>query len=391
MKRGTTWAALAAALALAGCGDPPARAVTKCDVAAPIAKPAQTDILFVVDDSGSMQPEQTNLATNFDAFITRLAASPVKNEFQIGVTTTSVDFPRYDTGSAGSFKVFTTYDGTPTGKPYPAGALVAAAGRPTILVATSPTLVDDFKANVNVGTSGSGKEQGFRAAQLALTDRIADGANAGFLRPGARLAIIVVTDEDDCSDPASPPAVIYPSSGDACHSDAEQAKLPAVADYVSKFKGAPLGGSVRDVVVAVIAAVDPVTKQPVAPVCSPGGYPAKRYSTFVSAFGSEGLIDDVCRADFRSTLAAIAGLVDPGQKMDLDQEPADPALLTVSVTRAQGATTSCTLALEGAANVAAADVVYHPPQSGLPPWLSFQGNCLLQQGDTVQLQILCAG
>jgi len=38
----------------------------------------RTDILFVVDDSGSMEDEQQNLAANFDAFIERLAASPAR-------------------------------------------------------------------------------------------------------------------------------------------------------------------------------------------------------------------------------------------------------------------------------------------------------------------------
>jgi hypothetical protein len=56
------------------------------------------DILFVVDDSGSMQTEQTNLAAQFDVFLTALQtanATRVKNgtspiDFHIGITTTSV-------------------------------------------------------------------------------------------------------------------------------------------------------------------------------------------------------------------------------------------------------------------------------------------------------------
>ena len=43
-------------------------------------------------------------------------------------------------------------------------------------------------------------EQPLLAAKLALTDRIADGKNAGFVRDDALLAVVILTDEDDQSD-----------------------------------------------------------------------------------------------------------------------------------------------------------------------------------------------
>lgn len=391
MKRGLAIAALAA---LCGCGafdSVPANAVTHCQAETLVPGAVKTDILFVVDDSLSMAAEQQNLATSFDAFIRALAASAVKDDFQIGVTTTSVDFPHYQSGSSGPFTVDTKYaTGPAAGTPYAAGALVGAAGH-KILPATSPSLVDDFKANVNVGTNGSSKEQGFRAARLAVTDRIADGSNAGLLRPGARLAVIIVSDEDDCSDTDNPPAVIYPSTGDACHSDAEQAKLPSVASFVSALKS-QLAGESRDVVVAAIAGVDPSTKQPAQPTCNPQGFPARRYSAFVAGFPGKGLIDDVCQADFTGTLQQVAGLI-ASQTLPLSEAPADPSLLTVSVTRASGgAANDCTVA-PSTGNTAAADVIYSAPdaQSGRGPELTFQRSCALNPGDQVHVQVLCAG
>lgn len=385
--------AVAVSVVLAGCGafdSVPSGAVTECQLERPVPGAVKTDILFVVDDSGSMAAEQANLATSFDAFIQALAASAVKDDFQIGVTTTSVDFPRYDRGSSGPFTVVKNYTSGPAnGTPFAAGALVGAPGH-KILPASSPTLVADFKANVNVGTDGSSKEQGLRAALLAVTDRIADGTNAGFLRPGARLAVIIVTDEDDCSDPADPPAVIYPSpgtSGDACHTDAEQAKLPVVASYLGALK-ASLAGEARDVVVAVIGAVDPASKQPVQPACNRQGYPARRYSAFVAGFPGKGLIDDVCQPDFTSTLEQVAGLI-ASQTVPLS-EPADPALLAVSVSRASGRrTTLCTVAPSDG-NAAAADVIYTAPRPGRQAELTFQRNCSLDPGDRVHVQVLCA-
>ena len=390
MRRGIGIAVLAA---LAGCGafdSVPSNALTECQAETLVPGAVKTDILFIVDDSGSMAAEQANLATSFDAFIRALAASPVKDDFQIGVTTTSVDFPRYMTGSSG-FQTVTQYTiGPKAGTSYPAGALVGAPDH-RILQASSPTLVGDFKANVNVGTDGSAKEQGFRAALLAVTDRIADGTNAGFLRPGARLAVIIVSDEDDCSDTANPPAVIYPSSGaDACHSDAEQAKLPSVDSFVSALKS-KLAGESRDVVVAVIAGVDPSTKQPVQPACNSMGYPAKRYSAFVAGFPGKGLIDDVCQADFTSTLQQVAGLI-ASQTLPLSGAPADPTFLSVSVTHGStGTTTQCTVA-PSSGNTAEADVIYFAPdvQSGHGAELTFQRRCALDPGDQVHVQVLCA-
>ena len=389
MPRRTAIAALVAALS--GCGafdSVPAGAVTECQVETLVPGAVKTDILFVVDDSGSMAAEQANLATSFDSFIRALAGSAVKDDFQIGVTTSSVDYPRCGDASCSSFSIITNYTAGPaSGTPFAAGALVGAAGH-QVLPATSATLIDDFKANVNVGTSGSPKEQGLRAALLAVTDRIADGTNAGFLRPGARLAVIVVTDEDDCSDPATPPAVVYPVFGDSCHADEEKAKLPPVADYVNALK-ANLAGEARDVVLAVIAAVDPTTKEPVQPACNPQGDKATRYSAFVSGFPGKGLIDDICQADFTATLQQVAGLI-ASQTLPLSQTPADPALLTVSMARASdGTTTSCNVVASDG-DTATADVVYSPPREGRQPELTFQRGCALAPGDEVHVQVLCA-
>ena len=364
-----------------GCDSVPRDAVTNCEVTTILPAAARTDILFVVDDSGSMHDEQENLATSFHAFVERLASSPVENDFQIGVTTTSVDLPEYQPD--GSVEIHTSNEG----QPFEAGALVGAEGK-RLLAASSPTLVADFDENVNVGVDGSWKEQGLRAAKLAVMDRIADGSNAGLLRPGARLAIIIVSDEDDCSDPASPPAVIFPFEGDGCHSPEDQSKLPAVADDVSALR-AELAGEARDVVVAVIGAVDPDTKEPEA--CSDQAWPARRYNTFIDALGiQQGFIDSVCQADFSETLRVIAGLIDPGQTVDLTETPADPRLLAVQLTRADGTQVACPVAVGGASD-AAAGAVYVAPQAGESAKLTFQGACELRQGDQINVQLLCAG
>ncbi|HEY7726287.1 MAG TPA: hypothetical protein VH880_13200 [Anaeromyxobacteraceae bacterium] len=389
----TRTAALAALAALAGCGgcdDVPPGAVTDCTQGALVPGRVQTDILFVVDDSGSMSREQTELGTAFQGFIDALAAAPVGNDFRIGVTSTSVDWPvcrTYAGAECTAYDLRTTYPaGAPyDGAPYPAGALVAAAGRPRILDAGSPTLVDDFVQNVRVGTGGAAKEQALRAMRLAFTDRIADGSNAGFLRPGARLAVIIVGDEDDCSE-EGPPQVIYAPGQDACHSAAEQALLTPVQDYVDLLRG-PVAGEVRP---ALVAAVVGQERSPPGPgiECNSGGYPGYRFFTFAGAFGAAGQVADVCAPDFAAVFAAIASLLDPGQTLPLGGTPPDWRLLQVSVVRADQTTAGCAVGLAGDPG---AEAVYVPPQGGQPATLTFQGACLLAPGDVVQIRLLCAG
>src|SRR5438128_9997732 len=85
---------LAALPACTSCDTVPSDALLSCQSTQVLPSSVSTDILFVMDDSGSMAAEQQLLANNLDAFIDALVASPVQNNFRIGVTNTSIDdFP----------------------------------------------------------------------------------------------------------------------------------------------------------------------------------------------------------------------------------------------------------------------------------------------------------
>ena len=60
----------------------------------PVTLNRDLDILFVVDNSGSMAEEQALLSANFAAFIDVLEAPDVKANYRIGVTTTDSGSPR---------------------------------------------------------------------------------------------------------------------------------------------------------------------------------------------------------------------------------------------------------------------------------------------------------
>ena len=77
--------------------------------------------------------------------------------------------------------------------------------------------------------------------------------------------------------------------------------------------------------------------------------------------------------------------------MPLDGTPADWRMLAVGVDRADAATIPCTVALDGSPEAVTAGAVYSPPLEGRQATLTFQNACRLQQGDRVQLQVICAG
>src|SRR5687767_15405232 len=63
-------------------------AIRESSIVVPALAPTPTDILFVVDNSGSMADEQENLAVNFGRFIEQIAGS---GDYRIAVVTTDVD------------------------------------------------------------------------------------------------------------------------------------------------------------------------------------------------------------------------------------------------------------------------------------------------------------
>lgn len=409
--------ALLAALPSCSCDSVPADALVDCQATQVVPASVSTDILFVIDDSGSMSEEQANLAANLGAFIDTLAASPVKNEFRIGVTNTSVEEFTVTATTGTSYTA-----GPSAGVPYPAGALVSIRtdangnaipgslvydaslyaqtggwGGNRILDKGSPTLIPDFKANVRMGLNGSGKEQPFRAARLALSDRLLD-ANAGFLRDGARLAVVFLTDEDDCSDTADPRA----TSNNQCHDDATKSATPPVLDTVDEFAGfllGPVGGELRDVAVGVIGGFDPVSLAPSCAnaaicqntACSTALDGADRFAALSTALGpNRAQLGSICDASFRDSLIRFAGSLTPST-MPLSGAPADWRMLVVAVTKAGGAVVPCSVGPEGAPGQSALDAVYSGPQLGRQAQITFQNACKLDLGDKIDVHVVCAG
>jgi hypothetical protein len=138
------------------------------------------DILLVVDNSFSMNPLQQRLAANFNSFVGNVVAKGF--DFHLGVTTSDA----YLSGS--KFLNNNAYselrDGT--GNTH-TGVFVVNP--------STPNLINTAVTNAMQGDQGSGDERSFSSFRNTLLNPL----NTGFLRPGAFLAVIILSDEDDFS------------------------------------------------------------------------------------------------------------------------------------------------------------------------------------------------
>ena len=415
--RRTPIAALAAVALLhaCACDTLPEHALTDCEQGRVFAGSVATDILFVIDDSSSMAQEQLRLQAALSNFIATLSASPVADDFRIGVTNTSVrGFATTEVkyASGPSFNV-----------PYPAGSLVSV--NPTDVTADPATwgefywtasyaspgpffhgprsipyqymdagdanLVADFRNDVLVGTLGSLREQPFEAMRLALTSPHLDapfGENAGFIRPGARLAVIFISDEDDCSGPTHETLQV---SADC---QTYGSLLTPVGEYADFLNG-PIAGRVRDVVLGAVVGVTCTGGSCTNSRCStdiPYDPPASRYLQLLDDFDpARTALASICDDTFDAALTQFANVV-LSQSLPLSGDVADHRLLVVAVEKATG-TVDCSVAATGTLEAATADVIYTPSSDGFPARLTFQEGkgCTLEPGDRIEIDVICAG
>lgn len=143
------------------------------------------DIVFVVDNSGSMAQEQANLALNFPKFAQELEAyatpSGAPLDYRLAVATTDTITDR------GAFRKTGTHCAAGPDRPW--------------LERGDADLTSAFGCRATVGTHGDSHERPLHSLSLALTDRIQDGTNTWqgvpFLRSDAVLAFVILTDEDE--------------------------------------------------------------------------------------------------------------------------------------------------------------------------------------------------
>lgn len=162
------------------------------DQAVTPSRPVGVDLLIVVDNSPAMATPQKWLARDVAALILALEALPGGVNFRIGVVSTDVGVGSYSNqnctanGDKGKLLVRAGCTGPTGGAKY-----LERIGTALNYV---PPLAERLGCMVQLGESGCGFEQPLESMRLAL-----DGANPDFLRPSAALAVLILSNEDDCS------------------------------------------------------------------------------------------------------------------------------------------------------------------------------------------------
>lgn len=263
---------------------------------------SKMDILLVVDNSGSMKEEQANLTANFAVLTQRLdqytTASGAQLDYRIAVTTT---------GRSARYKMTPELPGMP---PLPTldvndkgddGRFRRACSMShTWLERGEPDLSSNFSCVANVGAGGPALEMPLESLRLAVTTRMGDSANAGFLRDDALLGVMILTDEDDCSRTDND----FTIKDDTCPPGTPG--YAAVDDYVSALD-AVKGGRERWAAAVIAGPTN----------CSSGfgqAGEATRLKDFVAKTGQNAVFGNICLGDLVKPLENALGVFDAACK-----------------------------------------------------------------------------
>jgi len=287
----------------------------------------KVDILWVIQNSGSMGPHQQQLAQNIQGFIQYLLSADPPIDFHIGVTSTDTD----GTAAPAQGQLNPWSQGGNTGNFISCDSshvcnTLTGGGDPTASVEAA------FSQMSDVGTLGSSRQRGLYASYLALNrpENIDNGSGTGFIRSDAALYVVYVASEDDLS---CSPTVNHPAPGDTCNSVDAECKCKDNSDldwgstdfytrFLQNYKG--YGHSDLVAAAAVVAvdqdAIPPENGAPYNGVGCSGNDPStgqafqayygKRYIDVVQATG--GAATSICASNFSDALSrlgfAVSGL-----------------------------------------------------------------------------------
>lgn len=322
------------------------------------------DLLFMIDNSQSMAVMQQKLAEKLPQFMDVLKGIPGGlPDLHVAVISSSL--------SAG---IFSNVPGcAPDGPGDQNGAFQGAAtcsalhqGQKFISTANGVNNFDGdisavFACMAMLGDHGCGFEHQFESTRVALQRAMdpTDPDNAGFLRSNAALAIVMLTNEDDCSAPAdsdlfdptqqllsdmygglnsyrcnqfghlcggvAPPSSPGNYTLTGCTSAEESGRLTTVKAFVTFLKGLKGQDPSKLLVAALAGPAEPYAIQPqtfqlgtgaveeqpaIVHSCtrSPIEYadPAVRIKAWTDSFGDNGIFESICPADFGPALKRIA-------------------------------------------------------------------------------------
>jgi hypothetical protein len=334
----------------------------------------EIDILFMVDNSSSMLPLQAKLLAQFPVFMNVLKMLPAGDgsgmalpDIHVAVISSDTGPGKFDLGAyhcayAGDRGQFRSDPrGTCTASPFkdPNQHFLSASMNQAV-TNYNGDITAAFTCIAALGDQGCGFEGQLKSVRWALDPFNVPAGNEGFLRPEAFLAVILITNEDDCSVPDDSDMVdptqttmastlgplwswrcnefghlcqdasgnlVPPARGPATNlqgcvsNDGPSGKLTKLTDEISFLKS--LKSDPNQIFVAAIAGLptpysvemimqgnDTELHPNVVHSCTEpdGTYadPSVRIGQWVSAFGNHGLLDKICTDTFAPSLMQIA-------------------------------------------------------------------------------------
>jgi len=346
------------------------------------------DVVFVVDNSGSMAGEQEQLGRSFQAFA-QVLESKFGDTFHVAVITVGMESQACPACDAIITKSCTNETGENGRFQDRKGHITWTAGTPVfdfveddncrvITNSNSDCFYDiaQERGTALVGVNGCGYERGLAPLRYAL-DSLKGNYNAGFLRDEATLAVIVISDEDDCGEvgdvyelttdggnicyfaakgvgpkPGNPtytPMTYHPDDPDQ-----RPYQLTPVKEYydflVNEVKGGRKGMVKFAAIVGVTDPANPsattieytwdgVRRWEVNDACTTPGCtgdycfaePGTRYIKLAQMFGENGFVASICQNDFTNTMEKLGICVHCPETYKLVTTPQDPALMVVAI------------------------------------------------------------
>ncbi len=382
---------------------------------------SEVDILFVMDNSRSMVGEQTAIAKSFSSFVGVLNKTFGEEKYRIAVITTGMesldcgpcplDNPTIfscmnETGECGRFQNRLGHNiGTAS---LPEFEFETRAGCKVNVIENScgwcpdgqycdlPETQDGCKVidfnNLDcfydseqehgvifVGINGCGYERGLAPIRSALSEPLISTWNNKFLRPDATLAVVVISDEEDCGEVGDVTEQISGWTGKICYYAAKGVgpdgslsdpggvpyRLTPVREYYDFLVGLKEGRKDLVKFAAIVGIEDPdnpsatqityVSEEPNAEqnhVCETPGcvdaceglagciknckaYPGTRYVALAELFGigedENGFVATICQQDFSKTLEELGEFVGCPREFKLSEEILDPGLANILI------------------------------------------------------------
>jgi hypothetical protein len=176
------------------------------------------DLLFVIDNSGSMADEQANLIASVPGFIDGISDRlGVSTDYHVGVVST--DEAEFNGAGCQQLGALTTRTGGDLSSDAECGPYIDG----THFITPRDDLEDAFSCAARLGIDGNGLERPMDAMLTALHPaEDLTACNDGFLRDDALLVIVLITDEEDFEDSEGGPVSWYESVVEAKGGDDER-------------------------------------------------------------------------------------------------------------------------------------------------------------------------